>query len=101
MTTTTVVIPVEIPTSMPLPPYVPTLGITRLSVSPQPDGSLDLTVTVRLGTLVLSRAPLTFSVPALLKLLTDLAADAPVLIADVLAVFAATPGPTPPPRLVP
>ena len=73
---------------MSLPPYVPTLGITSLSVSPRPDGLFDVTATVRPGTFTLSGAPLTFSVPALLKLLTDLAADAPVLIADVLAVFA-------------
>ena len=38
-----------------------------------------------------------FSLPALLKLIEDVATDLPILIADVEAVFASTPAPTPKP----
>lgn len=96
-----IVIPLEVPATMPLPESVPTLKVTSLSIGPNVAGEFALTVTVCPGTLVLDGAPLTFSIPAFIKLLNDLAADLPVLIADLMAVFATAPSPTPPPRTEP
>jgi hypothetical protein len=84
-----VVIPVEVPAAMPLPQSAPTLSVISLSVAPNPDGSIALTATIRPGAITLPGSPLTFSVPALLKFLQDLAAVMPSLIADLQAIFGA------------
>ena len=41
-----------------------------------------------------AKAKLGFSLPAILKLIEDVATDLPVIIADVEAVFASSPAPT-------
>ncbi len=60
-------------------------------MTPQGDGSIDVTGNFASGVLNVSGGPLTFSLTALLKLLQDLATDLPVIIADVEAIFASTP----------
>lgn len=74
---------------MPCPESVPTLTVTGLSITPATNGTLNVTVSVVPGTIVFSGGPVAFNVPALLKLLQDLAAAAPTLIADFMAIFAA------------
>ncbi len=69
-------------------------------MTPQADGTIDVTGNFASGVLNVSGGPLSFSLTALLKLLEDLATDLPVLIADVQSVFASTasvptPAPTP------
>ncbi len=75
-------------------------GLQKVTVTPQADGSIDVTGNFGSGVLNVSGGPLSFSLTALLKLLEDLATDLPVLIADVQSVFASTasvptPAPTP------
>lgn len=85
---------------MPDPVYLPrTLlipGLQKISVDPLPDGSIDVTGNFKAGTLNLTGGPLAFNPLALLTLFEDLATDLPKIIADIQAVFAATPAvPTP------
>jgi hypothetical protein len=73
-------------------------GLQKVTVTPQADGSIDVTGNFGSGVLNVSGGPLSFSLTALLKLLEDLATDLPVLLADVESVFASTPSvPTPAP----
>jgi hypothetical protein len=84
------------PVFLPRKLFIP--GLQKVTVTPQTDGSIDVTGNFAAGVLNLSGGPLSFSLTALLKLLEDLATDLPVLIADVEAVFASTPSvPTPAP----
>jgi hypothetical protein len=78
-------------------------GLQKFTIEPQADGSINVTGNFAAGTVNLNGAPLSFSLPALLKLLEDLATDLPTLIADVTAVFASpAPVPTPaPPEVKP
>jgi len=87
---------------MPDPVFLPRKliipGLQKVTVTPQVDGSIDVTGNFASGVLHVSGGPLSFSLTALLKLLEDLATDLPVLIADVESVFASTPSvPTPAP----
>jgi hypothetical protein len=73
-------------------------GLQKVTVTPQADGSIDITGNFAAGTVNVSGGPLSFNPLALLTLFEDLAADLPKIIADVQAVFAATPAvPTPAP----
>ncbi len=73
-------------------------GLQKVTVTPQADGSIDVTGNFGSGVLNVTGGPLSFSLTALLKLLEDLATDLPVLLADVESVFASTPSvPTPAP----
>jgi len=65
-----------------------------LTVTPKADGTLDITANVTPGSVSMPTSA-TFSLPAVLKLIEDLATDLPTIIADVTAVFAA-PAPAPP-----
>ncbi len=88
------------PVFLPRKLFIP--GLQKVTVTPQADGSIDVTGTFASGVLNVSGGPLSFSLTALLKLLEDLATDLPVLIADVEAVFASTPSvPTPTPAPTP
>ena len=67
-------------------------------MTPQADGSIDVTGNFASGVLNVSGVPLSFSLTALLKLLEDLATNVHRLIDDVEAIFASTPSvPTPAP----
>jgi hypothetical protein len=82
------------PVFLPRKLFIP--GLQKVTVSPQADGSIDVTGNFAYGVLNLSGSPLSFNLPALLKLLEDLGTDLPAIIADVTAVFAApVPVPTP------
>ncbi len=83
---------------MPEPVFLPRKliipGLKKVTVTPQADGSIDVTGNFATGTMSVS-GPMSFSVSALLKLLGDIATDVPTLIADLTAVFASPP-PVPP-----
>ena len=92
--------------AMPDPVYLPRIlyvpGLQKVSVDPQADGTINVVGNFKLGTLNLSGGPLSFNPLALLTLFEDLAADLPKIVADVTAVFAATPSvPTPSPTVKP
>jgi len=74
------------PVFLPRKLFIP--GLQKVTVSPQADGSIDVTGNFAYGVVNLSGSPLSFNLPALLKLLEDLATDLPTLVADVTAVFA-------------
>jgi len=78
-----------------------TPALNKITVTPQADGSLNVTANVTPGAITIPTVS-TFNLTALLKLIEDLTTDVPVIIADVQAVFGTTPTPTPtlpPPRL--
>jgi hypothetical protein len=73
-------------------------GLQKVTVTPQTDGSIDVTGNFASGVIHVSGGPLSFNLAALLKLLEDLATDLPALIADVESLFATTPSvPSPAP----
>jgi hypothetical protein len=80
--------PVFLPRKLLLP------GLQKITVTPQADGSIDVTGNFAPGAVNITSGPLSFSPEALLTLLADLATDLPKLIADITAVFSA-PAPTP------
>jgi hypothetical protein len=89
---------------MPDPVYLPRKlfipGLQKVTVTPQADGSIDVIGNFASGTVNVTGGPLSFNPMALLTLFEDLATDLPKLIADVTAVFGATPpapAPTPTP----
>ncbi len=87
---------------MPDPVFLPRKlivpGLKKVTVTPQTDGSIDVTGNFAAGTLNVS-GPLSFNLTALMKLLGDLATDFPTLVADISAVFGSTPSvPTPAPN---
>ncbi len=75
---------------------MPGPSLNTVAVSPQADGSINITANVTPGAITIPTAK-TFSLPALLKLIEDFSADIPTIIADVQAVFATAPTPTPVP----
>ncbi len=88
--------PVFLPRSLLVP------GLKKVTVTPQADGSIDVTANFATGTLNVS-GPLSFNPVALLKLLSDMAQELPTLVADISAVFASSPpvplpAPTPTPK---
>lgn len=88
--------PIYLPRTLMIP------GLQKITVEPQTDGSINVTGNFKAGTLSLTGGPLSFNPLALLTLFEDLATDLPKIIADVQAVFAASPSvPTPAPAPTP
>lgn len=84
------------PVNLPRKLFIP--GLQKVTVTPQADGSIDVIGNFASGTVNVTGGPLSFNPLALLTLFEDLATDLPKIIADVQAVFAATPPvPTPAP----
>jgi hypothetical protein len=86
------------PVNLPRKLFIP--GLQKVTVTPQADGSIDVVGNFAAGTVNITGGPLSFNPLALLTLFEDLATDLPKLIADVTAVFGATP-PVPAPAPTP
>src|SRR5208283_3451521 len=70
------------------PLFIP--GLRVLTFAPAADNTINISVNFVTGSVEFGSLT-AFNVTALIKLLTDLSADIPVIIADVTAVFGATP----------
>ena len=84
------------PVNLPRKLFIP--GLQKVTVIPRPTARSMSSATSRPAPLNVTGGPLSFNPLALLTLFEDLATDLPKIIADVQAVFAATPPvPTPAP----